>query len=80
MKAEIEGYSFEFPDATSITKFDASKSHKMSQAMKAVDVVIELPKHRIYIEIKEYETNRQWIKISKRTSLKKPSSPTYTSI
>ena len=42
MRAEIEGYSYDFPTAESIVKFDGPE-HRMSSAMKAVDVVIEMP-------------------------------------
>lgn len=56
MKATIEGYTFDFPTAESIVKFDGPE-HRMASAMKAVDVVIELPDKRIYIEVKDYATN-----------------------
>ena len=60
MKAEIEGYTFDFPTATSIIQLDDPK-FLTAPAMKAVDVVAELPNHRIFIEIKNYEENKEWI-------------------
>lgn len=59
MKATIEGYTFDFPNATNIRKFD-DKSHHMTQAMKAVDVIIELPEWRFFIEVKNYELHKEW--------------------
>ena len=53
MKKTIEGYHFDFPEATSISKFDDPKTHQMSHTMKAVDVLIEMPECRIFIEIKK---------------------------
>lgn len=44
MKAEIEGYTFDFPTATSIIQLDDPK-FLTAPAMKAVDVVAELPNH-----------------------------------
>lgn len=60
MKETIEGYHFDFPKATSISKFDDPKTHQMSHTMKAVDVLIEMPECRIFIEIKNYEAHREW--------------------
>lgn len=61
MKATIEGYTFDFPNATSISKFDGP-THRMSQAMKAVDVVIELPDLRLYVEVKDLEAFKENLK------------------
>ena len=59
MKATIEGYTFNFPTATSIIQLDDPQYHS-SSAMKAVDVVAELPNHRIFVEIKNYEEHKEW--------------------
>lgn len=59
MKATLEGYTFDFPSATSIRKFDDARGHLMSHAMKAVDVVIELPQWRLFIEVKNFEKHRE---------------------
>lgn len=56
MRVEIEGYSFDFPAAESIVKFDGPE-HRMSSAMKAVDVVIEMPDQRFYIEVKNFDAH-----------------------
>lgn len=60
MKKKIEGYHFDFPNAISIRKFDDPEMHQMSHTMKAVDVLIDMPECRIFIEIKNYEANRDW--------------------
>lgn len=61
MRATIEGYTFDFPNATSISKFDGP-THRMSQAMKAVDVIIELPDLRLYVEVKDLEAFKENLK------------------
>ena len=62
MKAIVEGYTFDFPKATSITKFDGD-SHHMTHAMKAVDVLIELPEWRFFVEVKDYELHCEWTEL-----------------
>lgn len=69
MKAEIEGYTFDFPTATSIIQLDDPK-FLSAPAMKAVDVVAELPNHRIFVEIKNYEENKEWFEKNPAMTLK----------
>lgn len=57
MRKEIEGYSYDFPTAESIVKFDGP-GHHLTHAMKAVDVVIEMPGRRLYIEVKDFDAHR----------------------
>ena len=54
----IEGLSFNFPDAISAFKFDETDSSKATfhgAPMKAVDAVVELKEVYLFIEIKKYD-------------------------
>lgn len=62
MKKKLEGYTFDFPAATKIVKFDGP-DHHLTHAMKAVDVVIELPDYRLFVEVKNFESHGEWIKL-----------------
>ena len=52
MKVKADGFEFEFPEALYAYVFDekdkhAPRYHGLSHAMKAVDLVVELPKYTI---------------------------------
>lgn len=51
-----EGYlQITIPKATNIRKFDDGASHGLSHCMKAVDFIVEMPDHLMFIEIKDPE-------------------------
>jgi hypothetical protein len=59
MKVRADSFEFEFPDALDAWVFDekdASKPtfHGLSHAMKAVDLVVELPNDTLFIEVKDF--------------------------
>lgn len=59
MRIEADGFEFHFPDALDAFCFDEkdktkSHFHGLSHAMKAVDLVIELPTDYLFIEIKDF--------------------------
>lgn len=59
MKIEVNGFSFDFPDALSAFIFDEQDStqahfHGLSHAMKAVDCIVELPTRFLFIEVKHF--------------------------
>jgi hypothetical protein len=59
MKVRTDGFEFEFPGALDAFVFDeADKSlptyHGLSHAMKAVDLVVELPNDTLFIEVKDF--------------------------
>ncbi len=59
MKIRADGFAFEFPDALEAFVFDekhqsAPHFHGLSHAMKAVDLVVELPNDTLFIEIKDF--------------------------
>lgn len=61
MKIDCDGFAFEFPDAVDGFVFDQQDAahpafHGLSHAMKAVDLVVELPECHLFIEIKDFRT------------------------
>lgn len=59
MRIEADGFEFHFPDALDAFCFDEKdktkpRFHGLSHAMKAVDVVVELPTDYLFIEIKDF--------------------------
>ena len=59
MRIEADGFEFHFPDALDVFCFDEKdkkkpRFHGLSHAMKAVDVVVELPANYLFIEIKDF--------------------------
>ena len=57
MKVRADGFEFEFPGALDV--FDEkdkshSRFHGLSHAMKAVDLVVELPNDTLFIEVKDF--------------------------
>lgn len=59
MKIKVDGFEFEFPEAVNAFCFDGpDKSgphfHGLSHAMKAVDLIVELPADYLFIEVKDF--------------------------
>ena len=59
MKVKADGFEFEFPEALYAYVFDekdkhAPRYHGLSHAMKAVDLVVELPNDTLFIEVKDF--------------------------
>ena len=59
MKIEVDGFSFDFTDAIDVFIFDEKNKnqahyHGLSQAMKAVDIIVELDNDYLFIEIKDF--------------------------
>ena len=59
MKVKADGFEFEFPEALEAYVFDekdkaAARYHGLSHAMKAVDLVVELPNDTLFIEVKDF--------------------------
>lgn len=59
MKVRADGFEFEFPGALDAFVFDEKvKSHPhyhgLSHAMRAVDLVVELPNDILFIEVKDF--------------------------
>ncbi len=59
MKIEVDGFSFDFTDAIDAFIFDEKNKNKahyhgLSQAMKAVDIIVELDNDYLFIEIKDF--------------------------
>jgi len=59
MKVRADGFEFEFPDALDAWVFDEKDPskptfHGLSHAMKAVDLVVELPNDTLFIEVKDF--------------------------
>ncbi|WP_431102093.1 hypothetical protein [Roseateles noduli] len=59
MKVRADGFEFDFPDAIEAHVFDEKDSqhpkfHGLSHAMKAVDIVVELPSDTLFIEVKDF--------------------------
>lgn len=59
MIVRADGFEFEFPDALEAFVFDekdrnAAHYHGLSHAMKAVDLVVELPNDTLFIEVKDF--------------------------
>lgn len=55
----IDGFSFDFPDAIDAFKFDetdkAKATYHGATMLKSVDIIVELPEHYLFIEIKNYD-------------------------
>ena len=61
MKIESDGFEFEFPEAINAFCFDEKNKtelhfHGLSHAMKAVDLIVELPTDYLFIEVKDFFT------------------------
>ncbi len=59
MKIEADGFSFDFTDAIDAFVFDEKDKkkphyHSLSQAMKALDLIVELDNDYLFIEIKDF--------------------------
>jgi len=59
MKIEVDGFSFNFTDAQNVFIFDEKDKnqphyHGLSQAMKAVDIIVELANDYLFIEVKDF--------------------------
>ncbi len=59
MIIEVNNFSFNFPEAVDAFIFDEKNSqksnyHGLSHAMKAVDCIVELPNHFLFIEVKDF--------------------------
>ena len=59
MRVRADGFEFEFPDALEAFVFDEKDNtqphfHGLSHAMRAVDVVVELPEDTLFIEVKDF--------------------------
>lgn len=59
MKVQADGFEFEFPEALDAFVFDDKVAasphfHGLSHAMKAVDLVVELPTDTLFIEVKDF--------------------------
>ena len=59
MKVRADGFEFDFPDALEAFVFDEKdktnpRFHGLSHAMKAVDLVVELPGDTLFIEVKDF--------------------------
>lgn len=59
MKVQADGFEFEFPGALDAFVFDDKLAssphfHGLSHAMKAVDLVVELPADTLFIEVKDF--------------------------
>ena len=59
MKIETDGFAFQFTRALDAFRFDEKDKtkphfHGLSHAMKAVDLVVELPSDYLFIEVKDF--------------------------
>lgn len=59
MRIEADGFEFHFSDAVDAYRFDEKDKtkpnfHGLSHAMKAVDLVVELPTDYLFIEVKDF--------------------------
>ena len=59
MKVETDGFAFQFTGALDAFRFDEQDKtqphfHALSHAMKAVDLVVELPTDYLFIEVKDF--------------------------
>jgi hypothetical protein len=59
MKVRADGFEFEFPGALDAFVFDDKveshpRYHGLSHAMRAVDLVVELPNDTLFIEVKDF--------------------------
>lgn len=60
MKIEADGFAFQFTGALDAFRFDEKDKtqphfHGLSHAMKAVDLVVELPNDYLFIEVKDFQ-------------------------
>jgi len=61
MIIRADGFEFDFPEALDAFVFDEKDRsqphyHGLSHAMKAVDLVVELPTHTLFVEMKDFHT------------------------
>jgi hypothetical protein len=59
MRVQADGFEFDFPGALDAYIFDEKvkntpRFHGLSHAMKAVDLVVEMPTETLFIEIKDF--------------------------
>jgi hypothetical protein len=59
MKVRTDGFEFDFPGALEAYVFDEKdkaqpRFHGLSHAMKAVDLIVELPTDTLFIEVKDF--------------------------
>lgn len=59
MRIECDGFEFDFTDAMDVFIFDQKDKrkpgyHGLSHAMKAVDLIVELPEAYLFVEIKDF--------------------------
>lgn len=59
MRVRADGFEFNFPEALDAFVFDEKNKtdvhyHGLSHAMKAVDLVVELPTDTLFIEVKDF--------------------------
>ena len=59
MIIRADGFEFDFPEALDAFVFDEKDRsqphyHGLSHAMKAVDLVVELPTHTLFVEMKDF--------------------------
>lgn len=59
MRIETDGFEFDFTDALDVFCFDEKDKtqpnfHGLSHAMRAVDLVVELPANYLFIEMKDF--------------------------
>ena len=57
MKISVDGFAFDFTDAQDLFVFDEQdrnkpRFHGLSHAMKAVDLIVELPRDFLFVEVK----------------------------
>ena len=65
MRVEVDGFEFEFTDAVDVFIFDEQDKskpffHGLSHAMKAVDIIVELQKAYLFVEVKNFHTPAQY--------------------
>ena len=69
MKIEVDNYRFDFPNAIDVYKFDeqasASPHYHGVTALKAVDVMVEMPGEYLFIEIKTFDDLTDFYKQNK---------------
>ena len=59
MKIACDGFEFDFTDAVDVFVFDEKDKtkatyHGLSHAMKAVDLIVELPEDYLFVEVKDF--------------------------
>jgi len=55
----VDGFDFDFTDAIDAFRFDErdpanARFHSLSHAMKAVDLIVELPDDYLFVEVKDF--------------------------